>query len=87
MEKVVRNNRKQREGLVVSDKMNKTIVVEIKDKVKHPLYNKTINKTKRIKAHDENNECGIGDKVVITETRPLSKDKNWRLLTIVEKAK
>jgi len=82
-----RNNRKEREGIVVSDKMNKTIVVAIRDKAKHPLYKKTINKTKRIKAHDENNECGIGDTVLIGETRPLSKDKHWRLVRIVEKAK
>ena len=82
-----RNYRKVREGLVVSDKMDKTIVVEIQDKTKHPLYKKTINKTKRIKAHDENNECGIGDRVEITETRPLSKDKHWRLVKIIEKAK
>ena len=87
MEAVERNNRKVREGLVVSDKMDKTIVVEIKDKAKHPLYKKTINKTKRLKAHDENNECGIGDKVEIAETRHLSKDKCWRLVRIIEKAK
>jgi len=82
-----RNHRKEREGMVVSDKMTKTIIVEIRDKAKHPLYKKTINKTKRIKAHDENNECGIGDTVLITETRPLSKDKHWRLVRIIEKAK
>ena len=87
MEAVERNNRKVREGLVVSDKMDKTIVVEIKDKAKHPLYKKTINKTKRLKAHDENNECRIGDKVEIAETRHLSKDKCWRLVKIVERAK
>lgn len=87
MEALVRNNRKVREGIVVSDKMDKTIVVAISDKTKHPLYKKTINKTKRIKAHDENNECGIGDKVIIEETRHLSKDKCWRLTEIVEKAK
>ena len=87
MEAIVRNDRKVREGVVVSDKMDKTIVVAIKDKVKHPLYKKTINKTKRLKAHDENNECGIGDKVEISETRPLSKDKCWRLVRIIEKAK
>ena len=84
---VERNNRKVREGLVVSDKMQKTVVVEIKDKAKHPLYKKTINKTKRVKAHDENNECGIGDRVEIAETRPLSKDKCWRVVKILEKAK
>ena len=82
-----RNLRKERVGLVVSDKMDKTVVVEITDKGKHPLYKKTITKTKRIKAHDENNECGIGDKVRIVETRKLSKDKNWRVAEIVEKAK
>ena len=82
-----RNERKERVGLVVSDKMDKTIVVAIKDKVKHPLYKKTINKTKKVKAHDENNACGIGDKVQIMETRPLSKDKRWRVVEIIEKAK
>ena len=83
-----RNLRKERIGLVVSDKMDKTVVVvEITDKSKHPLYKKTITKTKRIKAHDENNECGVGDKVRIVETRKLSKDKNWRVAEIVEKAK
>lgn len=87
METVERNNRKVREGIVVSDKMDKTIVVAIRDKAKHPLYKKTINKTKKLKAHDENNECGIGDKVEIVETRHLSKDKCWRLSRIVEKAK
>lgn len=87
MESVERNNRKVREGIVVSDKMDKTIVVAIKDKAKHPLYKKTINKTKKLKAHDENNEAGIGDKVEIMETRHLSRDKCWRLVKIVEKAK
>ena len=82
-----RNLRKERVGLVISDKMDKTVVVEITDKSKHPLYKKTITKTKRIKAHDENNECGIGDTVRIVETRKLSKDKNWRVAEIVEKAK
>ena len=82
-----RNLRKERVGLVVSDKMDKTVVVLVSDKYKHPLYKKTITKTKRIKAHDENNECGIGDKVRIVETRKLSKDKNWRVAEIVEKAK
>ena len=82
-----RNERKERVGLVISDKMDKTIVVAIKDKAKHPLYKKTINKTKKVKAHDENNECGIGDTVRIVETRHLSKDKCWRLVEIVEKAK
>lgn len=87
METVERNNRKVREGVVVSDKMDKTIVVAIKDKAKHPLYKKTINKTKKLKAHDENNEAGIGDKVEIMETRHISRDKCWRLVKIVEKAK
>ena len=82
-----RNLRKESVGLVVSDKMDKTVVVEITDKSKPPLYKKTITNTKRIKAHDENNECGIGDKVRIVETRKLSKDKNWRVAEIVEKAK
>ncbi len=87
METLQRNNRKVREGIVVSDKMDKTIVVAIKDKTKHPLYKKTINTTKKQKAHDENNEAGIGDKVEIMETRPLSRDKRWRLVKVVEKAK
>ena len=87
MEALERNNRKVREGIVVSDKMEKTIVVAIKDKTKHPLYKKTINTTTKVKAHDENNEAGIGDKVEIMETRPLSKDKCWRLTRIIEKAK
>ena len=82
-----RNLRKSRTGIVVSDKMDKTIVVAIKERVKHPLYGKTSNRTKKFKAHDENNECGIGDKVRIVETRPLSKEKNWRLVEIIEKAK
>jgi len=82
-----RNDRKEREGIVVSDKMDKTVVVAIRDKAPHPLYKKTINKTKRIKAHDENNECGTGDRVIIMETRPISKEKHWRLVKIVEKAK
>ncbi len=79
--------RKTRVGLVVSDKMDKTIVVAVQDSVKHPLYKKIIKRTVKFKAHDENNECGIGDKVEIMETRPLSKDKNWRLVRIIEKAK
>ena len=82
-----RNFRKQRTGVVVSDKMDKTIVVAIKTKVKHPLYGKTVNRTTRLKAHDEKNECGIGDTVRILETRPLSKEKRWRLVEIIEKAK
>ena len=75
METLERNNRKVREGIVVSDKMDKTIVVAIKDKAKHPLYKKTINKTKKLKAHDENNEAGIGDKVEVMETRHLSRER------------
>ena len=82
-----RNLRKERVGLVVSDKMDKTVVVLISDKSKHPLYKKTITTSKRIKAHDENNECGVGDTVRIVETRKLSKEKNWRVAEIVEKAK
>ena len=82
-----RNLRKERVGIVVSDKMDKTIVVSISERVKHPLYKKIVSRTKRFKAHDENNECGIGDKVRIAETRPLSKDKCWRLVEIIEKAK
>ena len=82
-----RNLRKERVGLVVSDKMDKTVVVEVSDKTKHPLYKKTITTSKRYKAHDENNECGVGDKVRIVETRKLSKDKNWRVAEIIEKAK
>ena len=83
----VRGMRKTRTGVVVSDKMDKTIVVEIRTRVKHPLYGKIMNRTKRFKVHDENNECGIGDTVKIMETRPLSKDKRWRLVGIIEKAK
>ncbi len=82
-----RGMRKTRTGVVVSDKMDKTIVVEIRTRVKHPLYGKIMNRTKRFKAHDENNECGIGDTVRVMETRPLSKDKRWRLVEIIEKAK
>ncbi len=82
-----RGLRKTRVGMVVSDKMDKTIVVEIKERVRHPLYGKIINQTKKLKAHDENNECGIGDTVKLMETRPMSKDKRWRLVKIVEKAK
>lgn len=82
-----RNLRKTRVGLVSSDKMDKTVVVSIKNKVKHPLYNKIINNTVKYKAHDENNECGVGDKVLIMETRPYSKDKTWRVVEILEKAK
>ena len=82
-----RNLRKTRTGVVVSDKMDKTIVVAVKDNVKHPLYKKIMKRTVKFKAHDENNECGIGDRVMIMETRPLSKDKRWRMVKIVEKAK
>ena len=86
-EVVERNLRKTRVGRVVSDKMDKTIVVAIEDNVKHPVYGKVIKRTVKFKAHDENNECGIGDKVEIMETRPLSRDKRWRLVRIIEKAK
>ena len=82
-----RNLRKTQVGIVTSDKMSKTVVVTIKDKVRHPLYKKIVNRTVKVKAHDENNECQIGDKVRIMETRPLSKDKRWRLVNIVEKVK
>jgi small subunit ribosomal protein S17 len=84
---VERNLRKTRVGLVTSDKMDKTIVVNVTDNVKHPLYNKIVKRTYKLKAHDENNECRIGDRVKVMETRPLSKDKRWRLVEIVEKAK
>ena len=82
-----RNLRKTRVGKVVSDKMDKTIVVAIEDNVKHPLYKKIVKRTYKLKAHDENNECNIGDRVKVMETRPLSKDKGWRLVEIIEKAK
>ena len=82
-----RNLRKTRTGKVVSDKMDKTIVVAVEDHVKHPLYNKIVKRTYKLKAHDENNECGMGDIVKVMETRPLSKDKRWRLVEIVEKVK
>ena len=82
-----RNLRKTRVGKVISNKMDKTIVVAIEDHVKHPLYKKIVKKTYKLKAHDENNECNIGDKVKFMETRPLSKDKRWRLVEIMEKAK
>ena len=82
-----RNLRKTRVGVVVSDKMDKTIVVAVKDSVQHPLYKKILKRTKKFKAHDENNEAGIGDRVEIMETRKISKDVNWRLLKIIEKAK
>ena len=80
-------SRKTRVGKVVSDKMDKTVVVAIRDNVKHPLYKKIIKNTVKFKAHDENNECRIGDRVLVMETRPLSKDKRWRVVEIVEKAK
>jgi small subunit ribosomal protein S17 len=82
-----RNQRKVREGLVVSDKMDKTIVVTVEDRVKHALYGKVLRRTSRLKAHDEANECGIGDRVLIMETRPLSATKRWRLVEVLEKAK
>ena len=81
------SSRKTRIGKVVSDKMNKTIVVAVEDRVAHPLYKKIIKRTFKLKAHDENNDCGIGDRVRVMETRPLSKDKRWRLVEIIEKAK
>ena len=81
-----RGNRKQRQGVVVSDKMDKTVVVLVKTRTKHPLYGKILNRSVKFKAHDENNECGIGDTVRITETRPLSKDKRWRVVEITQKA-
>ncbi|MFU0832286.1 MAG: 30S ribosomal protein S17 [Oscillospiraceae bacterium] len=82
-----RNIRKTEVGKVVSNKMDKTIVVAVEDSVKHPLYKKVVKRTVRLKAHDENNECSIGDRVRVMETRPLSKDKRWRLVKILEKAK
>ena len=82
-----RNLRKERVGIVVSDKMDKTVVVAISERVKHPLYKKIVSRTKKLKAHDENNECRVGDKVIVTETRPLSKEKCWRVSEIIEKAK
>ena len=82
-----RNLRKTRVGLVTSDKMDKTVVVSVKDRVRHPLYKKIVKRTVKFKAHDEMNECKIGDKVEIMETRPLSKDKRWRVVNILERAK
>ena len=82
-----RNLRKTRVGKVVSNKMDKTVVVAIEDNVKHPLYKKIIKNTIKLKAHDENNTCGVGDRVLVMETRPLSKDKRWRVVEIIEKAK
>jgi len=81
------SSRKTRTGKVVSDKMDKTIVVAVETRVPHPLYKKIIKRTYKLKAHDENNDCGVGDKVRVMETRPLSKDKRWRLVEIIEKAK
>ena len=82
-----RNLRKTRTGKVVSDKMDKTVVMAIQDNVQHPLYKKIVKRTVRLKAHDENNECKVGDRVLVMETRPLSKDKRWRVVEIIEKAK
>ena len=82
-----RNLRKTRTGIVVSDKMDKTIVVAVEDNVRHPLYKKIVKHTVKLKAHDENNECRVGDRVMVMETRPMSKDKRWRLDHIIEKAK
>lgn len=82
-----RNLRKSRVGVVVSDKMDKTVVVAIKDNVRHPLYKKIVKRTVKLKAHDETNACNIGDRVLVMETRPLSKDKRWRVAEIIEKAK
>jgi len=84
---VERNRRKSKVGVVVSDKMDKTVTVAIEDFVRHPLYGKAVKRTKKLKVHDENNECNVGDKIRIMETRPLSKDKRWRLVGVVEKAK
>jgi small subunit ribosomal protein S17 len=84
---VQRGRRKVREGLVISDKMNKTVVVAVEDQVKHPLYGKVMRRTSKLKAHDEQNACGIGDRVLLMETRPLSATKRWRVVEILEKAK
>ena len=86
-EQQVRNTRKVREGLIVSDKMDKTVVVAVEDRVKHALYGKVMRKTSKMKAHDEQNDCGIGDRVRIMETRPLSATKRWRVVEILERAK
>jgi small subunit ribosomal protein S17 len=83
----LRGRRKVREGYVTSDKMDKTVVVEVSDRVKHPLYGKVLRRTRKLKAHDENNQCGIGDRVLLMETRPLSATKRWRVVEILEKAK
>ena len=82
-----RNRRKTREGLVLSDKMDKTVVVSVEDRVKHALYGKVLRRTSKLKAHDETNQCGIGDRVLIMETRPLSATKRWRVVQVIEKAK
>ena len=82
-----RSQRKMREGLVVSDKMDKTVVVEVEDRVKHALYGKVLRRTRKLKVHDEQNACGIGDRVLMMETRPLSATKRWRVVEILEKAK
>ena len=86
-EESARGFRKVREGLVVSDKMDKTVVVAVEDRFKHPLYGKVVRRTSRLKAHDEQNECGVGDRVVLMETRPTSATKRWRVVEILEKAK
>ena len=86
-EAIERNLRKERVGVVVSDKMDKTVVVAVIDNVRHPLYKKIVKRTVKFKAHDEQNACGIGDTVMIMETRPISKDKRWRVVEIIEKAK
>jgi small subunit ribosomal protein S17 len=84
---VERNRRKTREGLVISDKMDKTVVVSVEDRVKHALYGKVLRRTSKLKAHDETNQCGVGDRVLIMETRPLSATKRWRVVSVVERAK
>ncbi len=84
---VTRSRRKMREGYVVSDKMDKTVVVAVEDRVKHPLYGKVMRRTSKLKAHDEQNECGIGDRVLLMETRPLSATKRWRVVEVLERAK
>ena len=86
-ENTARGYRKTREGLVISDKMDKTVVVAVEDRVKHPKYGKVLRRTKKYKAHDEQNECGVGDRVLLMETRPLSTTKRWRVAGILEKAK
>lgn len=84
---IKRNIRRERVGVVVTNKMDKSIVIAVKQKVKHPIYGKFVNKTSRFKAHDEKNECNVGDTVKVMETRPISKSKNWRLIEIIERAK